>query len=238
MPYPSSDFREFDEDDLDSYLEDTIWSEKAHCTNPSTSDVITCQKASSLTSIYSAQRHQGKIKTYFYLFFVIIFFIEGQNSPPRSGAAMLLPALIAAASLLSFDGGKNKFVVIFPLFLSFLCLDSNFNFVYFSLVNAAACKGCAPPCICPGTKGEKGVGGFMGEPGHPGAPGLDGPEGAIGAPGMIGSEGDFGDIGPRGARGDRGLPGSPGHPGLPGLDGLPGLKGEEGIPGCNGTDVR
>ncbi|VDM67913.1 unnamed protein product, partial [Strongylus vulgaris] len=32
---------------------------------------------------------------------------------------------------------------------------------------AIACKGCAPPCICPGSKGEKGVQGFIGEIGHP-----------------------------------------------------------------------
>uniref|UniRef100_A0A0M3IX00 Collagen IV NC1 domain-containing protein n=2 Tax=Ascaris TaxID=6251 RepID=A0A0M3IX00_ASCLU len=38
-------------------------------------------------------------------------------------------------------------------------------------VDAAACKGCAPPCICPGQKGEKGVQGFQGPRGHPGPPG-------------------------------------------------------------------
>lgn len=25
----------------------------------------------------------------------------------------------------------------------------------FNPTNAAACKGCAPPCVCPGTKGER-----------------------------------------------------------------------------------
>uniref|UniRef100_A0A915DL50 Uncharacterized protein n=1 Tax=Ditylenchus dipsaci TaxID=166011 RepID=A0A915DL50_9BILA len=63
---------------------------------------------------------------------------------------------------------------------------------------AAACKGCAPPCVCPGTKGEKGISGFPGERGFPGVPGLDGPEGALGAVGMVGSEGDYGDAGPKG----------------------------------------
>ncbi|KAI6240218.1 hypothetical protein M3Y99_00479300 [Aphelenchoides fujianensis] len=67
-------------------------------------------------------------------------------------------------------------------------------------VEAAACKGCAPPCVCPGQKGERGVPGFAGPRGHPGLPGDDGPEGAFGAPGMVGSEGDFGDAGPKGLR--------------------------------------
>ncbi|EJW70544.1 hypothetical protein WUBG_18548 [Wuchereria bancrofti] len=72
-------------------------------------------------------------------------------------------------------------------------------------VDAAACKGCVPPCICPGRKGERGIPGFQGERGHPGAPGQDGGEGQAGAGGMQGAEGDFGDPGMKGARGDRGF---------------------------------
>uniref|UniRef100_A0A0R3S7B3 Collagen IV NC1 domain-containing protein n=1 Tax=Elaeophora elaphi TaxID=1147741 RepID=A0A0R3S7B3_9BILA len=67
-----------------------------------------------------------------------------------------------------------------------------------AFVDAAACKGCAPPCVCPGRKGERGVPGFQGERGHPGAPGQDGSEGQAGAPGMQGAEGDFGDSGAKG----------------------------------------
>ncbi|VDK30248.1 unnamed protein product [Gongylonema pulchrum] len=100
--------------------------------------------------------------------------------------------------------------------------------------DAAACKGCSPPCICPGQKGERGVPGFQGERGHPGAPGQDGGEGPHGAPGMQGTEGDYGDPGLKGVRGDRGLPGVPGHVGLQGLDGLPGMKGLAGPPGPRG----
>ncbi|VDO48390.1 unnamed protein product [Onchocerca flexuosa] len=69
-----------------------------------------------------------------------------------------------------------------------------------AFVDAAACKGCVPPCICPGRKGERGLPGFQGERGHPGAPGEDGGEGQSGAPGMQGAEGDFGDPGMKGAR--------------------------------------
>ncbi|XP_003368035.1 conserved hypothetical protein [Trichinella spiralis] len=85
------------------------------------------------------------------------------------------------------------------------------------------CKGCAPPCICPGLKGERllpfskefepfaapslqlnrllGDVGFMGLPGHPGEPGDPGDEGPEGMQGQIGQQGEPGPVGLKGYRG-------------------------------------
>ncbi|VDM23564.1 unnamed protein product [Wuchereria bancrofti] len=56
-------------------------------------------------------------------------------------------------------------------------------------VDAAACKGCVPPCICPGRKGERGDRGLPGAPGHVGYPGLDGLPGMKGEMGIPGCNG-------------------------------------------------
>ncbi|PAV59274.1 hypothetical protein WR25_20473 [Diploscapter pachys] len=104
---------------------------------------------------------------------------------------------------------RHKATYYASIALAALCLLS-FESANLRFADAAvACKGCAPPCVCPGTKGERGGQGFPGEMGHPGAPGEDGPEGNPGAAGMTGAEGDFGDMGPKGVRGDRGLPDRP-----------------------------